>query len=70
MGKLAGRGSIFAIYADGPQVEWRRNLLKFADHGGPCAHCTRLATNTRTLDDRHLAFNAAADRLLAEAGRP
>jgi len=67
IGRLQGRGSIFALYADSPLVDWRRSLLKFADHQGPCAACTRMAKEVDVLDSRHLAFNALADKLLLQA---
>lgn len=67
VGSIGDLGSIFRIYADGPQVDWRRGLLRFGRQRGPCAQCTRLSTPVHELDNRHLAFNAAADRLLEEA---
>ena len=66
VGKLNGRGSIFALYADGPLVDWRRSLLKFDAHKSPCSACTRMATKVDRLDSQHLAFNAVADQLLRD----
>lgn len=63
-GKVSGKGSIFAVYAAGPLVKWRRSMLPFAKHGGPCEHCTRIMEPIAALGPEHHAFNAAAEQLL------
>lgn len=67
VGRLAERGSIFSNYADSPLVDWRWQLLKFADHGGPCAQSTRFATPLDEFTAQHRSFNEQADQLLQVA---
>lgn len=58
VGKVVGPGDIFAVYANGPLVAWRRNLMQFGPKGGPCAACTRLSEPVKELTASHEAFNA------------
>lgn len=69
VGRVTGAGSIFSIYANGPLVEWRRNLVRFQKHKAPCTKCTRLSKSIPSATPEHLAFNAAVDEFInSDAG--
>ena len=67
VGKVVGPGDIFAIYANGPLVAWRRSLMRFGQQSGPCTTCTRLSKPVAELTEAHEAFNAKVDSIIRAA---
>jgi hypothetical protein len=67
VGEALGPGDIFAIYANGPLVAWRRSLMRFGQQSGPCAGCTRLSAPIPQLTEVHEAFNAEVTTIIQAA---
>ena len=66
VGKVTDPGGLFALYAQGPLVEWRRGLAKFAPHEGPCRACTRMIGKVQDIGEKEAAFNATMDFIMPD----